>query len=73
MKTITITATNGSTLTLVWHGADATCANSVTIYRDGVYAGVHTAEQAERAIANARAKGMQIAAITPQQPGGQTA
>ncbi len=60
-KTVTITAPNGSTLKLVWHAANANDPNPVTLYQNGSYTGVHTTEHAEKAIANARSKGMTIA------------
>lgn len=60
-KTVTITAPNGSTLKLVWHAADANNPNPVTLYQNGTYAGVHTVEHAEKAIANAKSKGMSVA------------
>lgn len=59
-KTVTITSPNGSTLKLVWHAADAGHDNPVTLYQNGTYAGVHTTAHAEKAITNARAKGMVI-------------
>ena len=62
-KTVTITAPNGSTLKLVWHAADAKDANPVTIYQNSTYAGVHTTAQAEKAIANARTKGLTITQV----------
>jgi hypothetical protein len=60
-KTVIITAPNGSTLKLVWHAADAHNPNPVTLYQNGAYAGVHTTTQADKAIANARAKGLTVA------------
>lgn len=60
MRVVTITAANGSVLQLKWQGADASNPNPVTLYQNGTYAGVHTTEQAEKAIANARAKGMKL-------------
>lgn len=59
-KSVTITAPNGSTLKLVWHTTDAANNNPVTLYQNGTYAGVHTAAHADRAIANARAKGFVV-------------
>lgn len=60
MRVVTITAPNGSVLQLIWNPEDANNPNPVTLSQNGVYAGVHTTEQAEKAIANARAKGMAI-------------
>lgn len=60
MRVVTITAANGSVLQLKWQGEDANTPNPVTIYQNGTYAGVHTTAQAEKAMANARSKGMAI-------------
>jgi hypothetical protein len=59
-RSVTITASNGSILELRWQAEDINNPNPVTLYQNGTYAGVHTTEHAERAIANARAKGMRI-------------
>lgn len=60
MRVVTITATTGSVLELRWQAEDANNPNPVTLYQNGTYAGVHTTAQADKAIANARAKGMTV-------------
>lgn len=59
-KVIITNPATGSKLELRFDPQDANSENPVTLYQNDAYAGVHTVAAAEKAIANARAKGMQI-------------
>lgn len=65
MRRVIITnPTTGSKLELRFDPQGAGGENPVMLYQNNAYAGVHTVAAADKAIANARAKGMPVEDIT---------